>query len=64
MKISKISTILSFCKKEKLVSLKNYFLKISFIEFEREDILRTKVKSIARISKIYKTLKENNELLL
>eukprot|EP00347_Sterkiella_histriomuscorum_P000632 403375095 len=33
-------------------------------KFEREEILRTKVKSVARIARMYKTIKENNELLI
>ena len=33
-------------------------------KFERAEILKTKVKSIARLAKMFKTLKDNNEMIL
>jgi hypothetical protein len=35
-----------------------------YLEFERADILRTKVKAIARMAVMFKNLKQNSEILL
>jgi len=37
---------------------------IILLENERNDVLRAKVIAIGRMAKIYKTLRENNEILI
>jgi hypothetical protein len=57
-----ILTSLSFRRKAETVITTTSLL--FYLEFERADILRTKVKAIARMAVMFKNLKQNSEILL